>query len=203
MSLADVCGLIPDDQKPSFCSAQPACSLAGTWSGWADRNWNLARSPGLAWLATQTAASSGKSGDMVVNWVPSSGDIVPDNMHMTPGHGVWELDTSDLQYPQYKFTWYAYVVSDIDVPEFSFVNGATAFSVLARGFVSFPTQDCDHASIGYVFEMIQGMVSPDKLSEKISQIVAEKESNPDSTLFYYGTSGGGGETKVPMAQLVF
>jgi hypothetical protein len=163
-------GAAPTPQEPK----PVVCSMAGTWTGWVDRDWSdQTKPPSLAWTAMRTVNSSGKGGDMVLNWVPTVNDLFfGQRAHLTPGYGAWQQNGS-----QYNFTWYAYLVDD--EPNDTATVGTTIYSFRVHGVVTFPT-DCNHASITYSFDGIAGMVSPEKMSGAVPVHV-----------------GSGGETRMP------
>lgn len=163
-----------------------ACSLVGTWAGWADQDWSdpLNSPPSLAWTAVQTEDSPDTSGEILMNWVPNQNDLSGEKgiIYLTPGHGIWQKNGN-----QYNYTWYAYYVDDNpgDVDTY----GSTVASVRVFGTVTFPT-DCNHASISYRFEVFEGMVTPDGMTISTPVVITPKADDPP---------GIAGETKAPLA----
>lgn len=154
------------------------CTLVGTWSGSADSSdWAYSQ---LAWTSVVTADSSGTSGEIVLSWVPFSGDMIGSNGHLTAGHGVWQLIGG-----VYHYTWYTYMIDD-NPADSSF--GTTIYSIRDFGTVDFPTAgDCNNATMSYTFQAYTGMVSPQDMAENWS--------------FETGTTKYGDlayETKVPL-----
>ena len=180
MTFLTIAGLVvsaaaaPLPPKPKPLS----CSLMGTWSGWADRDWVSDRLPSLAWTAVQSAGSSPNTGGIVTSWVPTPRDIfLGTGAHLTDGHGLWQGNGS-----QFNYTWYAYLVGDD--PTNTTTYKQTVASIRAYGLVAFQT-DCNNATITYTFDLFNGMVAPDKMSY-------------DNPSFGGTLTGGGGETRAPL-----
>jgi hypothetical protein len=168
----------PAPPKPKPLS----CSLIGTWSGWADRNWSDGY-PSLAWIAVQTAGSNPTSGGIVMNWVPTPGDMfLGYGAHLTPGQGLWQQNGS-----QFNYTWYAYLVGDD--PNNSATYGLTIGSIRVYGIVVFAS-DCNNANISYTLDMFSGVVSPDKMT-------LDNPNYIESTSGYSGETSAG-ETRAPL-----
>ena len=163
----------PPPPKPKPLS----CSLIGTWSGWADHNWES--NPSLAWTSVQTEGSSPTSGGIVMSWVPGLYVDMFSGLgaRLTAGHGVWQGSGT-----QFSYTWYAYLVGDNPADPDTY--GKVVSSIRAYGAVTFTT-DCNNATISYTFDMFNGMVAPDKMSI-------------DAASYLGSDTGHGGETTAPL-----
>ena len=156
------------------------CGLIGTWYGHAYSS--------LKWLAVQTAGSKdARNGEMLLNWVYVSGSLLhvkgasinySNVTHMTPGHGVWEqIDKGPYRYGkgQYNYTWYAYGLN---------ASGNVVYSLRVRGLAK--NTDCDNVAIDFTYEVFDGLVLPQDMSESTPVFTIQSEP------------GNSGETRVPL-----
>ncbi len=145
------------------------CGLIGTWYGHAYSS--------MKWMASHTAGSKdAKNGEMLLNWVFIDDGLLLQGsplaaVSMTPGHGVWEQIDKD----QYRYTWYAYGISDLGYP---------VFSVRVSGLAK--NTDCDNVAIDFKYEVFEGLVRPQDMSTATP--IGTIDSEP----------GKSGETRVPL-----
>ncbi len=163
----------PSPPKPKPLS----CSLIGTWSGWADHDWE--NSPSLAWTSVQTEGSNPTNGGIVMSWVPGPyGDMFSTSgARLTAGHGMWQGSGT-----QFNYTWYAYLIGDNPADPDTY--GKAVGSIRAYGVVTFTT-DCNNATISYTVDMFNGFLAPDKMAT-------------DSASYLGSDHGYGGETMAPL-----
>lgn len=163
----------PPPPKPKPLS----CSLVGTWSGWADHDWE--NGPNLAWTSVQTEGTNPTNGGIVMSWVPGPyGDMFSGSgARLTAGHGLWQGSGT-----QFNYTWYAYLIGDD--PTNPDTYGKAVGSIRSYGVVTFTT-DCNNATISYTVDMFSGFLAPDKMSR-------------DSASYLDSLAGHGGETRAPL-----
>ena len=151
------------------------CGLIGTWYGHAYST--------MTWLAVQTAGSKdARNGEMLLNWVHVSSGLLQVNGYpatsLTPGHGVWELTDKGpccSGKGQYNYTWYAYGLN---------ASGNVLYSVRVSGLAT--NTDCDDVAIDFTYEVFDGQVLPQDMSEGTPVFTIQSEP------------GNSGETRVPL-----
>lgn len=124
------------------------CGMIGTWYGDVD-------SP-LKWLGVHTAGSSLTKGEMLLEWVRVSNELLiiygtyPTVTRLSNGRGVWEQTVKG----KYRYTWYAYGISTLD--------DLPVYSVRVSGLAE--NTDCDHVAISFTYEVFAGFVLPQAMS---------------------------------------
>lgn len=158
-------------KQPSPPPPTTVCGgLTGTWHG---------QEPGdMRWLSIHTSDSLDPTkGEMLMNWIYVNPDLIgPDNT-LTPGHGIWQLNSDGI----YDYTWYAYVIS----PASGIIGTirVSGVAVFQDPFDPDATTDCNTVSIYYEFEVAQIEVPMGELG---------------TANFLPMTSGVAFETRVPM-----
>jgi hypothetical protein len=142
--------------------------LAGTWVGGAGSD--------IKWFATQTSDSLDPTkGEMIMNWTYINPNFISAEFTLTPGHGVWKLNSDG----NYDYTWYAYL---------SRTDGSIAGTVRVSGVAMLKdfdeTPNCDIAQIYYHFDIADREVIPFPTT--------------DQSGFVKGPKGWAGEVRVPL-----
>ena len=149
----------------------PVCGgLTGTWHG--------EESGDMIWLAIHTSDSLDPTkGEMLMNWIWIKPQLIYPAVSLTPGHGVWRLDSDGT----YNYTWYAYAIGTDGTPLYTVrVSGVALFG---DPFDPDSPYDCDTAYIYYEFAVSESPVPVGELS---------------TANFVVVTTGGAVETRVPM-----
>ena len=170
-------GTVWAKKEPPPPPPTPVCSgLTGTWHGEEPND--------MRWFAIHTSDSLDPTkGQMLMNWIYVNPNLIGLENTLTPGHGVWQLNSDGMYY---DYTWYAYTID----PEGTIiatirVNGVAIFQ---NPWDSDTPADCNTVAIYYEFFGAEGEVLVGDLG--ISQ-------------FYPGPSGVAFETRVPMVVTPF
>ncbi|MBI4775830.1 MAG: hypothetical protein HY788_16935 [Deltaproteobacteria bacterium] len=145
----------------------PVCGgLTGTWHG--------EESGDMIWLAIHTSDSLDPTkGEMLMNWIWISPNLIGPDVSLTPGHGVWQLNSDGTS----NYTWYAYAIG---------TDGSPLYTVRVSGVALFNPEDpddCNTVFIYYEFAYFNSVVPVGELNTAI----------PDGSI-----TGGAVETRVPM-----
>jgi hypothetical protein len=130
-----ICGTaLAKKPKPTSCSG-----LTGTWHG---------EEPGdMKWLAIHTSDSSDPTkGEMLMNWIWINPNLIGDGNTLTPGHGVWQLNSDGM----YDYTWYSYVIDSTGTPIMTIRVSGVAFFQQDPYNPTSPV-DCNNMQIYYEF----------------------------------------------------
>jgi len=113
--------------------------LVGTWHGeeYGD----------MQWLAIHTSDSlDSQKGEMLINWIYVKPSLIGTGNTLTPGHGVWQLNSDGM----YDYTWYTYVIDSSGTPIGTIrVSGVAFFQ--ADPYDPTSTVDCNNMGIYYEF----------------------------------------------------
>jgi hypothetical protein len=108
------------------------CSVIGTWAGNAGDD--------MYWLGGHTAGSTLIKGELLLDLIFVSDDLLQNATRLTPGRGVWESTGKG----EYKYTWYAYGINE---------SGEPIYTVRVSGTSTI--KDCDTNIIQYLYEIFQ------------------------------------------------
>jgi hypothetical protein len=124
----------------------PVCGgLTGTWHGQEPSD--------MRWMAIHTSDSlDATKGEMLMNWIWVNPKLIGLGNTLTPGHGVWQLNSDGM----YNYTWYAYVIDP---------TGSVTGTIRVSGVATFKdpsdpaaVTDCNTMFIYYEFEGAVGEV---------------------------------------------
>lgn len=126
-------------------AACPA-GLTGTWVGGAGND--------IHWFAAHTSDSLDPTkGEMILNWTyikPSFIGGINSGLILTPGHGVWKLNSDG----DYDYTWYAYAIDPLSGNIFATIRVSGV--ALLRDPDDPTVPNCDTAYIYYHFDIAEG-----------------------------------------------
>lgn len=152
--------------------------LVGTWHG---------EEPGdMKWLAIHTSDSlDSTKGEMLMNWIWINPNLIGPDVSLTPGHGVWELNSDGM----YDYTWYSYVIDSTGTPVGTIRVSGVAFFQQDPYDPTSPV-DCNNMQIYYEFAF-----AVDESDNPIVVPVGELGTANYVTM----TIGGAHESRVPLA----
>jgi hypothetical protein len=116
-------------------------------------------------------------GQMLMNWIYVNPNLIGSGNTMTPGHGVWQLNSDGM----YDYTWYAYVIT----PDGSIIGTirVSGIAMFQNPFDPDAPVDCNTVIIYYEFAGAEGEIPVGNLG---------------TATFTPVTNGVAIETRVPM-----